>query len=157
MNGFAGRPLAAAKRELIGSIRSLQPTNQFQIIFYNNEVTAFTPNPGQSPRLMFADEQSRGLAEQFVRTIPALGGTEHLRPLSLALQLNPDVIFFLTDAADPPLTAAELERVRRLNKGTVIHTIEFGPGPFPGGDNFLMKLARQNDGQHTYVDVTRLP
>jgi hypothetical protein len=75
----------------------------------------------------------------------------------LALRLVPDVVFFLTDAAYPQLTNAELDEVRRSNAGTVIHTIEFGAGPQMGGDNFLMKLARQNDGRHTYVDVTQLP
>ena len=157
MNGFEGRPLAASKAELIRSVRSLKPTSQFQIIFYNTEVTAFNPTPGQTPRLMFADDGTKALAERFVRAIPALGGTEHMQPLQLALRLAPDVIFFLTDAADPQLTARQLDQLRRMNKGTVIHTIEFGSGPFPGGDNFLRKLARQNDGQHTYVDVTRLP
>jgi hypothetical protein len=67
------------------------------------------------------------------------------------------VVFFLTDAAEPELSPAELEELRRINAGTVINTIEFGAGPALGGDNFLKKLARQNDGQHVYVDVTRLP
>ncbi len=157
MNGYEGRPLAAAKAELVNSIKLLKATSQFQIIFYNNEVTAFQPNPGQQPRLMFADDGTKALAERFVRQLPALGSTEHMKPLQLALRLAPDVIFFLTDAADPQLSARQLDQLRRMNAGTVIHTIEFGPGPFAGGDNFLMKLARQNNGRHTYVDVTRLP
>jgi hypothetical protein len=89
--------------------------------------------------------------------VRAFNGTEHLTPLQTALRLAPDVIFLLTDAADPQLTGDQLEHLRRLNSGTVVHTIEFGVGPFPGGDNFLVQLARQNDGRHTYVDVTRLP
>jgi hypothetical protein len=157
MNGYEGRPLAAAKAELINSIAMLEATQQFQVIFYNHEVTVFNPNPGQTPRLMFADDATKDLAERFIRALPAAGSTEHMAALLRALLLAPDVIFFLTDAADPQLTAQQLERIRRTNKGTVIHTIEFGPGPFPGGDNFLMRLARQNDGRHTYVDVTRLP
>jgi hypothetical protein len=157
MNGYEGRPLAAAKTELINSIAMLEATQQFQVIFYNHEVTVFNPNPGQTARLMFADDTTKDLAERFIRALPAAGSTEHMAALLRALLLAPDVIFFLTDAADPQLTAQQLERIRRSNKGTVIHTIEFGPGPFPGGDNFLMRLARQNNGRHTYVDVTRLP
>jgi hypothetical protein len=76
--------------------------------------------------------------------------------LQLALRLAPDVIFFLTDAEDPQLSDVELQRLRRLNKGAAIHAIEFGFGPRRGGDNFLSKLARQNNGRHVYVDVTRL-
>jgi hypothetical protein len=157
MSGYQGRPLAAAKAELIKSLQSLTATNQFQIIFYNNQVAAFNPNPEQSARLMFADDKTKDMAERFIRGMPAAGGTEHMVPLQLALRMSPDVIFFLTDAAEPKLSANQLERLRRLNSGTVIHAIEFGAGPFPGGDNFLMRLARQNDGRHTYVDVTRLP
>ena len=35
MQGFQGRPLAAAKRELITSLESLESVHQFQVIFYN--------------------------------------------------------------------------------------------------------------------------
>lgn len=157
MNGFEGRPLAASKAELIKSLQALQPTHQFQIIFYNTEVTAFNPSSSPSAGVIFATDQNKALAAQFVRQVPASGGTRHTRPLSLALRLAPDVIFFLTDAGEPELRAADLQSLRKLNSGTVIHAIEFGAGPNPGGDNFLARLARQNDGQHVYVDVTRLP
>lgn len=157
MNGFEGRPLAASKAELIKSLQSLQATHQFQIIFYNSQVTAFTPSPSQPPQLMFATEQNKALAAQFVRNVPAANGTKHMEPLRLALRLAPDVIFFLTDAGEPQLSAGDLESLRRLNAGTVINAIEFGVGPDPGGYDFLAQLARENDGQHVYVDVTRLP
>lgn len=157
MSGFQGRPLAAAKSQLIKSIHSLSPTNQFQIIFYNNRLSVFNPNQPQPPQLIFADDSGKTLAEDFVRKIQASGSTEHMAALRAALRLGPDVIFFLTDAADPQLSPSELRELQRLNKGTTINAIEFGSGPFPGGDNFLMKLARQNGGQHTYVDVTGLP
>jgi len=157
MSGFQGRPLAAAKSELIKSIHSLSPTNQFQIIFYNNRLSVFNPNSPQQPQLIFADDTGKTLAEDFVRKVQASGSTEHMAALRAALRLGPDAIFFLTDAADPQLSPSELRELTRLNKGTMINAIEFGSGPFPGGDNFLMKLARQNDGKHIYVDVTGLP
>jgi hypothetical protein len=157
MNGFEGRPLAASKAELIKSLGALQATHQFHIIFYNTEVTAFHPSASQSPGVIFATDQNKALAAQFVRQVPASGGTRHVKPLSLALRLAPDVIFFLTDAGEPELSAADLQSLRRLNAGTVIHAIEFGAGPNPGGENFLTRLARQNEGQHVYVDVTTLP
>jgi hypothetical protein len=157
MNGYQGRPLAAAKAELIESLRGLDSIHQFQIIFYNDRVTAFNPLEPQPPRLMFADATNKQLAEAFVRQIRASGGTRHMVPLRLALRLAPDVVFFLTDAAYPQLSNAELDELRRSNTGTVINTIEFGAGPQMGGDNFLKKLARQNGGRHAYVDVTRLP
>jgi hypothetical protein len=71
--------------------------------------------------------------------------------------MRPDVIFFLTDAAEPQLTPRELTDIQRRNRSeATIHSIEFGSGPFRGGDNFLVRLARQNHGQHVYVDITKL-
>ena len=157
MNDYQRRPLAASRAELVKSLQSLQPTHQFQILFYNSGVTAFNPSRAQRPQLMFATEQNKKLAAQFVEQVPASNGTQHMAPLRLALRLAPDVIFFLTDAGEPQLTASELESLRRLNAGTVINAIEFGIGPDPGGDNFLVRLARQSGGQHVYIDVTRLP
>jgi hypothetical protein len=49
-----------------------------------------------------------------------------------------------------------LAQLRRLNRGTVINTIEFGAGPPAANYNFLQQLAAENHGQHAYVDVSRL-
>lgn len=158
MEGFQGRPLAAAKSELIRSFQALEKTHQFQIIFYNEQPKIFNPTGSQPPRLLFGDDSTKRHAESFVRGIVADGGTRHLDALLLALRMSPDVIFFLTDANDPKMSADELERIRRANRGAaVINAIEFGAGGFQGGDNFLIRLARENQGRHTYVDVTRLP
>jgi Ca-activated chloride channel family protein len=78
----------------------------------------------------------------------------------MALRMNPEVIFFLTDALEPPLWPKDLERIRTMNGGRVrIHSIEFGQGPELGVDanigNFLRKLANQNGGSYRYHDVTR--
>ena len=86
-----------------------------------------------------------------------MGGTRHLSALRLALGLRPDVVFFLTDADEPRLTSDEMRQIRVLNKGSIINTIEFGYGPQHRMDNFLVQLAKQNGGQHVYVDVRRLP
>jgi hypothetical protein len=156
MGGYGGRPLAASKRELLASLADLGPTHQFQIIFYNQEPAVFNPG-GRTPSLMWGDERSKGLAREFVQRIQAAGGTRHLPALALGLRLAPDVIFFLTDADEPQMTEEELKTVReRLNRGTVIHTVEFGEGPDPGKLNFIRRLAIENGGKSVYVDVSAL-
>lgn len=155
MTNYEGRPLRAAKMELNRSLEDLDSVHQFQIIFYNERPSIFRPNPRKA-ELMWGETENKLLARQFVDRIKASGGTQHLEALQLALGMTPDVIFFLTDADQPKLTFGELQQVRRWNRGTTIHAIEFGAGPQLGGDNFLMKLARQNGGQHAYVDVRRL-
>jgi hypothetical protein len=155
MDGHGGAPLAAAKYELIHSLHDLDKTHQFQIVFYNEHPRVFSILPDDT-RLVFGTEQNKMLAERFVRGITADGATQHEEALSLALRLNPDVIFFLTDADEPILTGKQLARLSRLNNGTKVHTIEFGYGPAMSGENFLVRLARQNGGKHVYVDVAEL-
>jgi len=156
MADFGGRPLAAAKRELAASLAPLAAVHQFQIVFYNERPELMSLARGQPPQMVFADDRGKHLAGQFVGGIYAHGGTEHLAALALALRMQPDVVFLLTDADPPRLSSDDLDRIQRWNRGTVIHTVEFGVGPPQPGDNFLRELAEQSAGQYTYVDVTRL-
>jgi hypothetical protein len=158
MSGHGGRPLRAAKRELIASLKDLGRTHQFQIIFYNQTPKVFNPT-GATPRLFWGDGPSKQLARQFVEGIRADGSTRHMSALSMALKMRPDVIFFLTDAEDPQMTEDELALVRRLNVGreTTVNAIQFGFGPYDGEDNFLKRLARENGGQWAYQDISKLP
>lgn len=157
MEGFGGRPMSAAKQELLASLQDLDTVHQFQIVFYNEQPSVFNPFHPQPPRMMFGSDENKHLARRYLGRISPDGGTRHMEALDLALGMKPDVIFFLTDAAEPQLTAGQLEAIRRRNGGqTAIHAIEFGVGPFSGGGNFLQRLARQNRGQHVYVDLSQL-
>jgi len=148
-------PLNTAKAELLASLEGLGDTHQFQIIFYNEQPTIFAL-AGQPGKLVFGNEQNKASAQKFVRGIIADGGTRHLEALELALKLHPDVIFFLTDADQPELSPAQLAKISRINGGSCsINAIEFGLGPEIGNDNFLVRLARENGGRHTYIDVSR--
>jgi len=155
--GGSGRntPLSSAKANLLASLEALGETHQFQIIFYNERPTMFAL-AGQPDRLVFGTPANRATAQQFVRGITADGGTRHEEALWMALKLQPDVIFFLTDADQPELSPGQLQRIERANNGRCsINTIEFGLGPKIGEDNFLMRLARENNGKYAYVDVSK--
>jgi hypothetical protein len=157
MNGFGGMPLRSAKRELIRSLNSLSPRQQFQIIFYNENVKPF--QLAGSPLTMVAGEpQNLRRAERYVEAIRAFGGTKHKNALLMALRMSPDVVFFLTDAHLPRLSRSELERIqdRAQGSGTTIHAIEFGSKPVSSPDSFLRELASMNGGQYQYVDVRTL-
>lgn len=147
--------IGVAKAEVKASLQRLDSTQQFQIVFYNVAPHAMTVR-GSNDMLFYGNDPNRLLAHRFIDEILPDSGTNHIEALRLALRLAPDVIFFLTDADEPRLTAVELEEVRKRNGGKAqIHTIEFGRGADLGLDNFLKKLARQNGGTHTYRDVTR--
>ena len=154
MGGTGNSALAVAKGQLLESLKHLERTHQFQIIFYNHRLWRFNPN-GDSARLLFATERNKDLATRFVRGMTADGGTHHEDALLAAMALRPDVIFFLTDADEPRLWPSQLERLRRRAAGVTIHTIEFGFGPQQNARNFLVQLAHQNKGRHTYIDVSQ--
>lgn len=154
MGGSGRNALNRAKAELVASLESLGETHQFQIIFYNDQPTMFSL-AGQPGRLVFANAPNKLQAHRYIDGIIADRGTEHEPALLAALNLAPDVIFFLTDADQPELSNGQLAKIAARNrKGTVINTIEFGAGP-PLGENFLMRLARQNGGAYTYVDISK--
>jgi len=148
-----GRPLQAAKAELIASLESLADTHQFQIIFYNEQALRFSPT-GEPNRLFFATERNKSLAAKFIGSIVADDGTDHEQALMLAINLRPDVIFLLTDADEPKLWPGQLAKITRRAEGITINAIEFGFGPQADPNNFLVRLARENGGRHAYVDIS---
>jgi hypothetical protein len=155
-SSMEGAPLATAKQQLIQSLESLTSVHQFHIIFFNQQMRHFDLSGG-GRRVAFATDRNKNLAARFVGGITADGGTDRLPALRAAVQMNPDVIFFLTDA-DDPMPRAELAEIAELNEraGVVISTIEFGRGPTKQAKNFLTELARTTGGQYGYVDTTKL-
>ncbi len=157
MNGFGGKPLRAAKTELVRSLKSLTDRQRFQLIFYNDKPTPFRLT-GVPLQMMAGDDPNVTMATQYINSVAAFGGTEHETAIKMALRLSPDVIFFLTDARVPRLSDSDLRQIQiqAQQSGTTIHAIEFGPDPVPPGDSFLRDLASMNQGQYQYVDVRGL-
>lgn len=151
--------MRVAKAELSDSIGRLEPTQRFQILFYNTALSALRPPPGAAAREGYftGSDEHRGLARRQWQAVQPAGGTDHLGPLVAALAYEPDVIFFLTDADEPGLTLAELDDLRRRNNGRCrIHCIEFGRGkPIGTQFGFLSKVASQSGGEYVYRDTTR--
>ena len=148
--------IRVAKAELVNSLEGLDATQQFQIIFYSNNHSTFQQSDGR--KMHWATDINRTMARQFITGVPTDGGTSHLPALKKALSFEPDVVYFLTDADEPQLTAKELDSVSRANRGGArIHCIEFGSGPKlkVSVENFLEKLSRFNDGTYHYRDVTK--
>ena len=151
MEDLGGRPLRAAKRQLLESLNSLGETHQFQIIFYNNETRIFQPEPGKA-LMTFADDFSKKRANSFVKSIRGKGGTDHLKALKLALSFSPDVVFLLTDA-EGGFSSSELRSISNWNRSAaVINAIEFGVGN-QGADRSLERVARETTGHYIYKDV----
>ena len=108
MNDFDGRPIKAAKNQLLKSLKDLGQLHQFQIIFYNKKSRILNEH---DPRILFANDQNKEMARRFVLGMEAFGGTDHMQALNLAINMRPDVIFFLTDAAEPSLNFRRISSI----------------------------------------------
>lgn len=152
-----GPPLAAAKKQLLESLNSLETVHQFHIMFFNTKTQSFDISGG-GRRIAFASERNKKLAANFVGGITADGGTDRMLALREAINFSPDVIFFLTDD-DDPMSPAELAEIARANRKVqaAICVIEFGRKPAATPNNSLARLAQQSGGQYGYVDTTKLP
>ncbi len=157
MAARASAPLRAAKSELVQSLRTLTERQQFQIIFYNEKPTPYRPG-GQSTGLILGEPVKIDAAVRYVESVIAVGGTEHVEPLRMALRLSPDVVFFLSDAAIQSLGSAEIADLKKRCDavGSVVHAIQFGVGPEPPGGSFLRPLAEACRGKYRYVDTAGL-
>ena len=139
---------AAAKRELLASLERLPPTARFQVIAYNR--LAFPLRVNGESGLVLATAENKRCVARLLEELSAEGSTEHLPALKSALALRPDVIFFLTDAAD--LRLEQIQAITALNHGrSVIHAIELGRSPRNNGDPPLSALAQENQGLYKSV------
>lgn len=157
MNSFDGRPWRAAKAELSRSVATLSASQSFQLVLYNDQPRPYRGAvPGGGLVQMLQGEPSLiAQIQRYVRAAEALGGTNHIDALRMALRMGPDVIFFLTDGHTPSLSDRELADIRRLaeRNATTIHAIEFDAAPTPDPSSFVRHLASQNGGEYRYFDV----
>ena len=150
MEGYNFRPMLAARQELWKSVTSLNESNQFQIIFYNNEVDIFR----RKLSLHAASEANKDAAKQYIESIRPEGGTDHLAALKTAFKLSPDVIFFLTDA-EGGFTADEIFELSRRNYSrAIINTVEFGERR--SNDRSLEAIARNSGGKYIFKNINTL-
>jgi len=154
MGELRGKPLREAKKELLASLNDLDQRQQFYIVFYNEQPRLFDAGTSKG-RLVWGTDDNKKQAAQFIDSIRADGGTDHMSALMVALRMRPDVIFLLTDGEqqDDP-SADDLKRVERINDGSAqINVIQFAPSPRPSSS--LVQLAKQNRGQHIFVDISK--
>ena len=155
MEDFAA--LDAARTELAASLAHIDPAEEFQVIFFNQEPQALVPRRS-GDQFFRGTEPHRQLAIAQMRLVTAEGATRPLPALLQALRLQPNVIFFLTDGDRPPLRADELRRIREMNRGRCrIHCIRFvNSEDEPGvNGNWLPQLAAENGGQYAVRDIRR--
>jgi hypothetical protein len=141
-----------AKRELLASLERLPAQTRFQVVVYNR--TAEPVHLDSGAALAQASPEHKQCVATFLEALRAEGGTDHANALKRALALQPEVIFFLTDADD--LKLAQIQAVTHLNRGrTIIHTIELRSGTQTSEESSLEILARANRGVSRLVSLPK--
>ncbi|QDT57176.1 hypothetical protein Pan44_52430 [Caulifigura coniformis] len=139
--------LGRVKLELINSIRALAPTQKFFIVFFNDG-----PIPMPADRMMEANDGAKLQYLRWMVSVPSDGHTDPAMALLMALKLNPDTIYFLTDGDFRPTIVREVAVSNR--RGVKIHTIGFTQDR---GEKLLQTIAKQNGGTYTFVPPDEVP
>lgn len=147
-----------AKEELLKSLDRLSAGMQFQVIFYNTE-PLLLPLGGKN--LISASPAFRDRARQAILDVVPDGGTDHRKALLKALELVPDVVFFLSDADDPE---KDIERLvkditsrnhqnSKKRKTATIHVLQFHHDEKRPPNDRIKDLAEQNLGTYRLVET----
>lgn len=134
-----------AKAELKRSINKLKPAQKFYVIFFNDQAfPLFYPRPAKG--LVDATGTMRSKAVRWINNQQPISVTNPEPALQMAIEMQPDVIFFLTDGEIP---IEVRENTLKANKGhIVIHTIAFASDD---GKLLLEQMAKDNGGTYRFV------
>ncbi|MEM1445583.1 MAG: hypothetical protein AAGF84_05970 [Planctomycetota bacterium] len=140
---MSGAPFAAAKAELIRSLRALQPHEKFFIAFYDGSAEFM---PGE--RLLPATPSNVERAVAWVRSVSLGGSTNPTEALTHTLtRVRPDTIWLLSDGA---FSAGVVDTIAQHNVGrrTHINTLAFIDR---AGEALLKIIADENNGDYRYI------
>ena len=142
---------AGLRQELKRSIDGLRKSQKFHVIFYNSGDPLELP----AKRLVSAVRSAKDEAFAFLETVRPEGMTEPANALRRAFDLNPDLIYFLSDGDIP-----EGERLKdRLKEWNVTRRVRIFTIAFVNRDGsiLLQDIAREHNGQFKYVSEDDLP
>ncbi|MDG2389575.1 MAG: VWA domain-containing protein [Planctomycetaceae bacterium] len=129
------------KTELIGFIDKLRPDQTFYVVFFNDKMNRM-PAEGMVP----ATVENKRKYLKWISTAVAVGGTDPRLSIRLAMKLDPEMIYFLSDG--------EVERdyqsqMLKHNAGEwKLNTFVFG---LRGAGPFMKFFAEKHNGEYLYI------
>ncbi|QDV34277.1 vWA domain-containing protein [Tautonia plasticadhaerens] len=130
--------LYRAKQELRRCIGALRFPQRYLVVFYNDRPI---PMGGGVPKS--ADQRGKVNTYAWLESVDAIGGTDPRGAMNLALGLQPDAVFLLSDGEFPPGTE---EGIAATNRSTIpIHCIDLAGGL---GAEQLRTIAGDSGGQY---------
>lgn len=146
-----GLPMEAAKAALLKTIESLPEAVNFDVVMFDKTTDVW------SPRLIPASLPAKQNAAQAIMSRGMGLGTASLAALNAAYNLNPEVIYFLSDGEptdSQPTVIVESMSERNRTRRVTIHTIGVVTQRNGGaGLTYFMKpLAENNYGKFQLVE-----
>ena len=141
-----GRKMHVAMRELTGSVGTLPDYASFYVVLFSS---GFVEPPMQRGWMRARRSTVNRLINWLNETDPG-GGTEPVPAFQLvfALDVRPDVIFFLTDGEIPENTADLVASLNERGGRVIINTIAFGDDR---SQDQLRRIARESGGMYRFV------
>jgi len=137
--------------ELIRTVDSMTPTQQFYVIFFSD--TAYRMfHPAPAPTLVPATEPNRRRLKSWLSTVQLCLRTQGREAVTAALAMNPDAIYILGDGAFTDDTTEVLTAPH--NRRIPIHTL--GMEVQPRGEAQLRAIAEANQGTYRAVSASPL-
>jgi len=142
-----GTRLAEAHQGLMRAVAGLQPSQEFNILFFADRTDAFLPAPVR------ADPEALRRAFTYIGSGVDCGGSTNLQDaLRAALAMAPDTILLLSDGEANTEDEAILAEVRHLrarhSPRLTLHAIGFYLESGGRADRFLRRLASEHRGTY---------
>jgi hypothetical protein len=137
-----GRRLYRARQELTRSLESLRTDQQFFVIFFSDGAL-----PMASDKMLPATSENVSETIKWLKRVDSGGGTNPLPGLLMAMQLDPDAIFLMTDGKFDPQIVWAVEQAKPV-KPIPIYTISFASR---SAEALLRAIAEQTGGDYRFV------
>lgn len=156
-SGSMGDAFESARRELLQSITALKPSQRFYVIFFDAEsdYMRLSSSDQNEPRSAYATPQNKTALRRWAMTIGMDRGRAPYDALPFAIDLDPDVIFLLSDGEFPQKIEDLLKDINRVDNLfgdngpiSIVHTIGYHSHD---GESRMKRIAKQNGGQYRYV------
>jgi hypothetical protein len=139
-----GARFRRARQELVNALKEMRKEQQFYIVFYTDQTyPLYWPN--SVAELQLATPVNLRKTGLWLEKAQTSGGTEPQEAMRIALGLQPDVVFLLSDGDIPPETRTI---VLQENQRSVIHTIALGSSK---GAVVMKQIAAENKGEFKFI------
>ena len=151
--GMKGGKLEALIEELLKSVASLQPRQEFYVIFYSDSIyPLFYPEP--ATEFVRATKKNREYLREWLNKVELRTGNKIDEALEAAVAIRPDTVFLLTDGELFTTVAKERLLLDGTSRNFPINTFGMGVKAGSQADGQLRLVAKANQGTYQVVDVS---